>query len=193
MTVGLARMLRVGEGDTFAELPILKGRRPASASSLSLPLAPKSASTKVLVLSCRPVKFLTISPVPTPRLPFGFGETARGAELFVGLAFAICSKWDRREETGFYIVKSVNARHDLPAQTILLTSHQGSLPQVPPSPTLAKERIKSRSISCPFGGRFRNHRRACVPGSRFEGVAVEVTWRGSYARHIRRWSLNLYR
>lgn len=34
-----------------------------------------------------------------------FGDVPLVAVLFTGWTFAICSKWDRRDETGFWIVE----------------------------------------------------------------------------------------
>jgi hypothetical protein len=91
---------RVGEGDRFAE-PFRGGGRspPSSVASLCLPRIPRSPSPAGITDSSRPDATFTGSPAPA-LLYVGLGETALGA-LWLGFEFAICSKCERREDTGF--------------------------------------------------------------------------------------------
>jgi hypothetical protein len=91
---------REGDGDKFVEPFLLGGLRPLSIASLSLPLAANTASPVESPSSSRAGKFFTGSPALPLRIK-GFGEIALGAMLF-GFELAICSKWERREDTGFY-------------------------------------------------------------------------------------------
>ena len=91
---------RVGEGDGFAETFRRGGCNPLrSVVSCALPLAARNPSAPKAAHSSPTVTgFVGFS--VTTKLCVGFGETALGAVGF-GLEFAICSKCERREETGF--------------------------------------------------------------------------------------------
>lgn len=97
---GRGRKFRVGDGDKLPE-PFARGGRkpPMSIAPLSLPLATCPSPP---ALSPRPGIALAGSPV-SKGLIVGFGEIGLGgaAELVLGVEFAICSKCERREDTGF--------------------------------------------------------------------------------------------
>jgi hypothetical protein len=102
---GLGRRFLVGDGDRFAE-PILGGRSPPiSPSSLSLPLPARGPSLNGAP-SCRLDPGLAVSlELLSMLFPVGCGEIALGPSLLLGFvlptSFAICSKCERREDTGF--------------------------------------------------------------------------------------------
>lgn len=56
----------------------------------------------------------------------GFGDTGREARLLAGLELDICSKWERREDTGFYI-RSVNknSKHLAPRPEWSISTYYG--------------------------------------------------------------------
>jgi hypothetical protein len=102
---GRGRNCLVGDGERFAE-PILGGRSPPiSPSPLSLPLPARRPSPNGTP-SCRPDSGLagSLGLLGMP-FPVGCGERALGPRLLFGFAlprsFDICSKCERREETGF--------------------------------------------------------------------------------------------
>jgi len=91
----------VGEGDGgFAEA-VRGGRSPVSSFSTGLPLDVLNPSVNRLP-SCLPELGLTISlPALLILEPVGCGDRALGARLLHDFELAICSKWERREDTGF--------------------------------------------------------------------------------------------
>ena len=105
---GQDRKLRVGEGDRLPESFARAGRKPPlSAAPLSLPLAGWPSPT---VFTPSPRLELGLADSPFSKfLGLGFGEIGLGGAtvLFWGFDCAICSKCERREETGFCI----NSQH----------------------------------------------------------------------------------
>jgi hypothetical protein len=91
---------RVGDGDRLPE-PFARGglKPPFSTVPLSLPLTTWLSAT---LLSPRLEIGRPASPFSRP-LVLGFGEIGLGGAtvLLLGFEFAICSKCDRREDTGF--------------------------------------------------------------------------------------------
>jgi hypothetical protein len=101
--ISLGRRFRVGDGDRLPE-PFTRGGRkpPVSTFPLSLPLPACPSPSTLFTLSDRLEMALAGSPF-SRILILGFGEIGLGGAivLFLGFEFAICSKCERREETGF--------------------------------------------------------------------------------------------
>jgi hypothetical protein len=99
---GRGRKFLVGDGDTFAGA-VRRCLSPAiSPVSFSRPLPTRRLSTEGSTLSCCPKTALLASPLLAPTVfTVGFGEIALGGGLLWGFELAICSKCDRREDTGF--------------------------------------------------------------------------------------------
>ena len=103
--MGRRRIGRVGDGDMSVG-PGLGGRSPPmSASSLSLPL-PSGSPSPVTAASCCLKTGLAVSLLTlVTLLPVGCGEMLLGPKILLGFAlptsFAICSKCERKEDTGF--------------------------------------------------------------------------------------------
>jgi hypothetical protein len=113
---GRGRKFREGDGDMFAGSFVRRARSPATSPiSLSLPLATLRPSPASGAVSCFPENTLVVSPLTDAKLfPLGLGERALGGGVFFGLALAICSKCERREDTGFCneeLVQSRGNRH----------------------------------------------------------------------------------
>jgi hypothetical protein len=110
---GRGRKFREGDGDMFAGSFVRN--LATSPISLSLPLATLRPSPASGAVSCFPENTLVVSPLTDPKLfPLGLGERALGGGVSFGLAPAICSKCERREDTGFYneeLVQSRGNRH----------------------------------------------------------------------------------
>jgi len=89
-----------GEGDMCRESLLFGGCSPRLLLiSRSLPLAENRPSSARFPNPLRPGVDFVDSPAST-KLPAGFGEGALITDG-LGLEPAICSKWDRREDTGF--------------------------------------------------------------------------------------------
>jgi hypothetical protein len=122
---GLGRKFLVGDGDKL-EGSVRGGRSPFSIPSFSLNLPVRSPSPKATP-SKRAEPGLTGSlllPLTLP--PVGWGERDLSPNV-VGFEVAICSKCERREDTGFWRVfcQRDQVPH-LDMIDILWTSHLGS-------------------------------------------------------------------
>jgi hypothetical protein len=95
---------RVGEGERFAEPFRGGGRNPLlSGASLSLPLVARSPSPTPIEITVSSLTGTAFAGSPNPELVYaGLGERVLGVGGF-GLDLAICSKCERREDTGCYI------------------------------------------------------------------------------------------
>lgn len=98
--IGRGRKFRVGDGDILPE-PFARGgcKAPLSTVPLSLPLATWPSPT---VLSPRLENGIS-GPSLSRSFILGLGESGLGGAtaLILSFEFAICSKWERREDTGF--------------------------------------------------------------------------------------------
>jgi hypothetical protein len=103
---------RVGDGERLAESLRRGGcNPPRSAPSRSLPLVVRGPSPMGFIPCSRPgICCFTESKLPLLLRWAGLGEIALGA-VGLGFIFAICSKWERKEETGFY--ENVNLAKEL--------------------------------------------------------------------------------
>jgi hypothetical protein len=97
---GLGRKFLVGEGDKL-EGSLRGGRSPFSIPSFSLDLPVRGPSPKA-TSSKRAEPGLTGSlALPLILAPVGWGERDLSPNVG-GFELAICSKWERREDTGFW-------------------------------------------------------------------------------------------
>ena len=104
-----------GEGDMCDESPLLGSCNPTPLRvSRFLPLVEDNPSSAIFPSPLRPGMTFVYSPVSASKLlPAGFGETALNADG-LGFELAICSKWERREDTGFYGRLAYCHRHGCP-------------------------------------------------------------------------------
>ena len=99
---GLGRKILVGDGDKL-EGSLRGGRSPFSAASFSLNLPVRGPSPNATP-SKRAEPGLAVSlllPLPLTLPPVGWGERDLSPSVG-GFEVAICSKWERREDTGFW-------------------------------------------------------------------------------------------
>jgi hypothetical protein len=160
---GRGRKLCVGEGDKLPGPFDRGGRRPPMSTVSSLPLERGFRPTGV-ILSPR----LGIDRAESPLsklLLVGFGEIDLGAGTGVlfGFEFAICSKCERREDTGFC---SILNQYPLRKHTSSRESPTMDDPSKFSSPdsSIVKtndDKIRLRKVACPWRGCPRNHRNRC--------------------------------
>jgi hypothetical protein len=178
---GRGRKLRgVGEGD---RLPGLFGRGtrspPMSTASLSLGSLPRPG-----VVLCARLGIVGEPPLPKP-LFVGFGEIALGAgTVFLGFEFAICSKCERREDTGFCSILNQHlVRNDMSSREEPTIDEPSKFSS--PDSSIVKtneDKIEVGKIACPWRGCPRIH---------IEIAADLEKWGGSSRRH--RLELGSYR
>jgi hypothetical protein len=167
----------VGEGDGC---PFDRGGRKLLFSSASnpRPLVIWCTSEVGEIISVRLPKTLVVS--PTFVILTGLGEAVLAAAFLFVFAVAICSKWDRKEETGFWAGGIKYIDQDVKWQrNSLWTSHRDSLPQTPPSRQLTPERSGAGEIKAhklcfsPL-----NHEKFRRCQKKIRGVQSMWPWRG---------------
>lgn len=98
---GRGRMGLVGEGEGGCAEAVRKDRSPPSSLSNSLPLVGRNPSPNGRASGLTETG-LTISLAALLTLdPVGCGDIALAAKVLLDLELPICSKIDRREDTGF--------------------------------------------------------------------------------------------